>query len=188
MRAPRRPPIGPVSRLVALVATLLAIAVLALLAGWFAPPALTLNGRASAADGDSLRIGATRIRIIGIDAPEFDQTCTGPGAEVWECGAAAHRELSRLVAAQPVTCHSEGLDRYGRTLARCDAAGRDLGDAMVRAGLAVADGDYGPAEAEARSAGRGIWSGPFDRPAEWRAHHGGDAGFDFFAWIRSWLG
>lgn len=131
-------------------------------------------------------MGVTRIRILGIDAPEFGQTCTGQDGHSWNCGALALAELSRLVATHTVTCYADGIDRYGRTLARCRAAGLDLGEAMVRAGMAVADGDYGLIELEARAARRGVWSGPFDRPADWRAHHGDDVGFDFFAWIRGW--
>lgn len=38
-------------------------------------------GLARAKDGDSLMVGDTEVRLFGIDAPEFDQTCKrGPSA------------------------------------------------------------------------------------------------------------
>ena len=45
---------------------------------------------------------------------------------------------------------------------------------MVRAGYAVnfMEGRYSGAEAEARSAKRGIWRGSFERPQEWRRRKG----------------
>ncbi len=39
-----------------------------------------LGGGATVVDGDSLEIGAVRIRLRGIDAPELRQTCTRDGA------------------------------------------------------------------------------------------------------------
>jgi endonuclease YncB( thermonuclease family) len=37
------------------------------------PPVIT--GQAAAADGDTISIGGTRIRLQGTDAPEWEQTC-----------------------------------------------------------------------------------------------------------------
>ena len=47
-----------------------------------------ISGTARAGDGDSLTIGATRIRLFGIDAPELNQTCQR-GDRAWSCGQAA---------------------------------------------------------------------------------------------------
>jgi endonuclease YncB( thermonuclease family) len=53
------------------------------------------------------------------------------------------------------------------------ANGRDLGDAMVRAGHALdyarhSGGRYAEAERAARAAKRGIWAGGFEEPEAWR--------------------
>jgi endonuclease YncB( thermonuclease family) len=168
------------------LATLAAIAVIAVIAGVLWPPAATLSGRASAADGDTLRIGDTRIRLIGLDAVELDQTCTDAAGVEWACGREARALLDSLVDRGETSCASEGRDRYRRVLARCRIAGSDLGEQIVRAGWAVADLEYGLALAEARLNGHGIWAGRFDDPSKWRADRGAD-NFDLWAWLMSWL-
>jgi len=45
-------------------------------------------GLGRAKDGDSLMVGETEVRLFGVDAPEFDQTCTRAG-QSWACGAVA---------------------------------------------------------------------------------------------------
>jgi endonuclease YncB( thermonuclease family) len=44
-------------------------------------------------------------------------------------------------------------DRYGRTVARCRADGRDLGTKMVRAGMALAFVRYSSAYVQAEAQG-----------------------------------
>ena len=170
------------------------LAAIVLLAGaaWLAaildplPPRFT--GMAKAADGDSLRLQDDRIRLLGIDAPELDQVCwTADGAE-WPCGRAARAELARLVAAGPVDCQPEGKDKYGRTLARCDVAGADLGAAMVGAGLALSTDGYGAAERQAKSDRLGLWQGRFDDPKVWRDDGpSGDPGEGWLEMLWNWF-
>ncbi|MEZ5800348.1 MAG: hypothetical protein R3D29_07625 [Nitratireductor sp.] len=38
-----------------------------------------LQGRAIVVDGDSLEVNGERIRLEGIDAPEYQQSCTNSG-------------------------------------------------------------------------------------------------------------
>ena len=45
-------------------------------------PGAGISGKASVADGDTLRIGSERIRLHGIDAPESAQNCRAAG-ETW---------------------------------------------------------------------------------------------------------
>ena len=71
----------------------------------------TLTGLAHAIDGDTLLVGGIRVRLEGIDAPEVDQTCTTARGTVWECGAAAHKVLARLVGNDLVSCEERGLDK-----------------------------------------------------------------------------
>jgi endonuclease YncB( thermonuclease family) len=124
-----------------------------------------------ATDGDSLRAGDERIRLIGVDAPELSQTCRDAQGAQWECGRAARTRMAALVARGTVACNARGRDRYGRTLAVCSSGDiADLGERLVREGYAVgySAGDYAAAEREAKSAGRGIWAGSFERPQDWR--------------------
>ncbi len=131
----------------------------------------TLTGRPLVVDGDTLRLGRTRLRLDGIDAPETGQTCQGANGP-WRCGAAATKHLWLLTGGQTVICEKTGTDGYGRTLARCRIGGADIGSEMVRAGLAMAYRRYSlrylSEELAARAARRGIWATEFTAPWEWR--------------------
>ena len=131
------------------------------------------QGAAIINDGDSITLGTERIRMRGIDAPEYTQTCRKNGAD-YACGTLARQSLVRLIAGRPVTCSGWQRDRYGRLLGDCKAGGTDLNRAQVEAGWAVAFGDYDSEEATARAAKAGIWAGTFDRPQDWRDSHHGD--------------
>jgi endonuclease YncB( thermonuclease family) len=152
------------------------------------PP--TLSGRASVADGDTLRLGADRIRLVGLDAPELDQTCLDASGTTWPCGRASSDRLRELIDDEELTCDTEGRDRYGRYLGRCTVGGTDLGAVLVAEGLAVSDHpSYAREEVIAREGQLGIWQGRFERPRQWRDTHGdAGSGFDLLGWIRSWFG
>lgn len=151
-------------------------------------PKQTLGGQPRIGDGDSLQIGATRIRLEGIDAPEYNQLCDRQGVE-YPCGWQAREALVRLVQGGDLSCEGWQHDRYGRLLARCFAGGVDVNKAMVEQGWAVAYGDYDGSEQEARAAARGLWAGSFDRPGEWRRIHGGlfEAEHDGLSRLVEWL-
>jgi endonuclease YncB( thermonuclease family) len=138
-----------------------------------APAAPALEGAARVIDGDTLDLSGTRIRLHGIDAPERDQHCTRDDGTRWACGRWAHAVLAGLIGGAPVACEGRGTDRYGRTVAVCHARGRDLGEAMVAAGAALAytaySADYVEAEKGAMFAGLGLWTGPVERPEAHRA-------------------
>lgn len=129
------------------------------------------SGTARAADGDTLTMGGRRIRLTGMDAPELAQPCNR-GDMQWYCGAAARTHLAELLRSGAITCNLIGTDRYDRTLARCRVGDDDLGERMVRDGLAVSYGDYEDVEALAQAEHKGLWSGTFDRPQDWRRQHG----------------
>ncbi len=131
-----------------------------------------IYGVAVAGDGDSLTIRGERIRLFGIDAPEFDQACTLNGGQ-WACGQAAATQLAKLVTGKELRCMPTGQDAYGRTVARCTAGSIDVNRAMVAAGYAVAfrrySSDYVSEEESARSNRSGMWAGTFAMPSEVRA-------------------
>ncbi len=149
------------------VASLVAIAVVAGVVGLVLAPPTTHAGRPYVIDGDSLRIGEARIRLIGLDAVELAQSCERDGQE-WACGRDARDFLVALVGRHEIKCASDRRDQYGRALAHCSLDDADIGDAIVRAGWAVAELEYALAVAEARSQRRGIWGGSFADPADFR--------------------
>jgi len=149
-------------------------------------PVAPLTGRAEAIDGDTLRMGSVRVRLMGLDAPELDQTCTRADGSEWSCGSEAKAALAVRLRAGAIDCARYGRDIYGRTLAKCSAGGADLAADMVRAGWAVSDDDYLYESAAARAQQLGIWSGRFDHPIDWRRRHGADQPGPW-EWIRSWF-
>ncbi len=134
-----------------------------------------ITGFGEAIDGDSIRLSGEEIRLKGLDAPEYQQTCRHPDGRELQCGRNARRHLAALLKAGPLTCAIEGRDRYQRALGRCRIGDRDLNAQMVRDGQAVAFGNYDGEEREARTARRGIWGLTFDKPADWRIQNSGEA-------------
>jgi endonuclease YncB( thermonuclease family) len=85
-----------------------------------------------AVDGDTLRCGAERVRIMGLDAPEMRGQCP---VEI-RLARAARARMSALVAGG-VMLQPHGRDRYRRLLAVVrDRQGRDVAAVMIREGLA----------------------------------------------------
>src|SRR5688500_5070688 len=97
--------------------------------------AAPISGTGRSIDGDSLMVGQQEVRLFGIDAPEFTQTCTR-ASERWACGAAAADQLSKLVSGKQVNCVTLGTDRHKRTVARCRVGSIDLNRVMVATGYA----------------------------------------------------
>lgn len=129
-------------------------------------------GHAWVVDGDSIRIAGVSIRLEGIDAPEWDQTCVDSNGQSWRCGLAARHQLREHIRGRELTCRPRAFDRYGRTVATCALPdGEDVNAWLVRQGFAIAAGFskiYAGEEAEAKADKRGIWAGTFIDPAEWR--------------------
>jgi endonuclease YncB( thermonuclease family) len=123
----------------------------------------------SITDGDTIRQGGVTYRLWGIDAPESKQTCP----DGWPAGSLATTRLRALTSGRSVVCDDRGRDRYGRTIARCLAAGQDLGAIMVREGLAWAfvrySRDYVGEEARAKADRLGVHAHDCMSAWEWRA-------------------
>ena len=88
-------------------------------------------------DGDSLRCGTERLRLLGIDAPELNG-CR-PGRQcVSGDGKAALRSLEAAVRKHgPFRYERIGKDRYGRTLAMAWAGSTNLACWQLRRGYAA---------------------------------------------------
>jgi endonuclease YncB( thermonuclease family) len=128
-------------------------------------------GAAVVNDGDTITIAGEKIRLRGIDAPEYSQTCMRASIK-YACGREARETLRKLIGGQPVTCAGWQRDRYGRLLGDCKAGPTDLNRSLVEQGWAVAFGGFEAEEDAARRAGKGLWAGEFDRPRQWRDTHG----------------
>jgi endonuclease YncB( thermonuclease family) len=125
------------------------------------------------ADGDTITVrpaggGAeTRVRLIGVDAPELHSRDNTARPDFWARDAKRYTE-SRA-AGKPVTLRletTETRDRYRRLLAYVYVSDSDnLNLDLVRDGQAYADrrfphsmrSQFDRAEIEARKAGRGLW-------------------------------
>jgi len=116
-----------------------------------------ISGHARVIDGDTVQIGDTRIRFLGIDAPEM-KTPDGPLAK---------EAVRDIIAGAFVTCDGLYLDRYGRTVATCKVEEVDLGEEMLRRGWAWAyrryltdniRDRYIALEEGARMDGVGLWA------------------------------
>lgn len=100
-------------------------------------------------DGDTIRCGVERVRIVNIDAPELSgsERCsqasrrrlTGNRNPAWCDGILGIRSrdaLAALLSQGTTLIVPVGRDRYGRLLARVIVDGRDAGAYLVSIGLA----------------------------------------------------
>lgn len=142
---------------------------------WMRAPDDPVSGNAFVADGDTLTIAGTRIRLIDIDAPELDQTCTDAQGRGWPCGRQSSAQLRSRIRGHNLTCQPKSIDKFGRTLATCALPdGTDINGWMVQQGWAVTSSFanvYGAQQDDAKSAKRGLWAGTFTPPREWRHQH-----------------
>jgi endonuclease YncB( thermonuclease family) len=134
--------------------------------------AADVSGVPRVIDGDTVAIGATHVRLQGIDAPETDQFCLNATGVRWTCGIEARDRLAAHIAGREISCTPNGVDVYRRTLAVCTLEGADLNAWMVEEGWALAyvqySSAYRVAEERARTHLRGLWQGAFIAPWDWR--------------------
>ena len=113
-------------------------------------------------DGDTIVIkGGEKVRLLGVDAPERGEPFCDEATDFQEKVL-----LDSRVRILP--CREEPRDRYGRTLAFVRKGNVDLGEELLRQGLALTlfmgpcgrsvESAYRKVEREAFRAGRGLWS------------------------------
>ena len=141
---------------------------------WFPAIAGAMSQKLILHDGDSFSLSGEEIRLWGIDAPEFFQTCRDPAGKEYPCGRQAKEYLQGLIEQHAVRCESTTRAKNEtRIVARCFIGADDLGQQMVRGGWAVeyryfSKGAYTAAELEAKNSHRGLWAGTFQNPRDWR--------------------
>lgn len=93
-------------------------------------------------DGDTVRCGQERVRIVNIDAPELPDSpkCQDYRARYawcdYEAGYRSRDALEAFLSQGHVAVRRVGVDKYGRTLAYLSVNGRDAGEYLIRHGLA----------------------------------------------------
>ena len=140
------------------ILTIACIVLSAVAVAW--PVHADVSGRAQVTDGDSLKIGGTRLRLYGTDAPERGQGCHAEG-ERWLCGGFAKLRLKDRIAGRTVVCEERDQNRHKRVVAVCRVDGENLNAWMVPQ-------HYVDGEADAKAAGLGLWRGEFVLPWDWR--------------------
>lgn len=127
-------------------------------------------------DGDSLELNNRRIRLFGIDAPEYMQSCEDLKGKSYMCGQSARAFLLDLIEkgherGDKLKCSVEGIDQYKRSLSICKMGKVELNLEMVKSGYAVSykSDMYRDLEKRAKQSRKGIWQGKFMRPELYRA-------------------
>ena len=132
-----------------------------------------LIGPVRVIDADTWVVGRETVRLFGIDAPETAQPCTDSQGNDWACGIWAADQVRQRFDGRVVVCERLDKDRYGRTVARCFAEGRDVAREIVAEGLAFAfrrySTQYVSDEKAAAINARGLHSGQVEMPARFRA-------------------
>jgi micrococcal nuclease len=135
----------------------------------------SFDATARALDGDTV---AVDFRLLGVDAFERRQLCQRTSG-CWECGKAAQDFAANALRSKAATIRLTRSSSYGRPVATVTVDGRDLGERMIRAGLAVPEArylrddpararQYGAAYANARAAKAGAFAGTWIEPSRWR--------------------
>lgn len=121
-------------------------------------------------DGDSLEIGKKRIRLMGIDAPEYDQFCKNEKGRLYPCGRQSAQYLQDLIGHKKIRCLLHKKDKYDRELCTCYADSQDINAEMIKSGQAIVylESNYRSEQAKAQKEKKGIWRGIFIHPRLFR--------------------
>ena len=139
-----------------------------------------ISGNAQIIDGDTIKINSKKIRLYGIDAPEFKQMCKKTYLTIiffsftkdYPCGKISTEKLKKKINNKVITCKIFDTDRYKRLIGECYKKNLNLNSWLVANGHAVAYRKYSKKyvadEINAKNEKLGIWQGKFEMPWEYR--------------------
>ena len=139
-----------------------------------------ISGNAQIIDGDTIKINSKKIRLHGIDAPEFKQMCKKPYLTIiffnftkdYPCGKISTQKLQKKINNKVITCKILDIDRYKRLIGECYKRNLNLNSWLVSNGYAVAYRKYSKKyisnEITAKNKKKGIWQGKFEMPWDYR--------------------
>ena len=139
-----------------------------------------ISGNAQIIDGDTIKINSKKIRLHGIDAPEFNQMCKKPYLTIifftftkdYPCGKISTQKLQKKINNKVITCKILDIDKYKRLIGECYKRNLNLNSWLVSNGYAVAYRKYSKKyisnEINAKNEKKGIWQGKFEMPWEFR--------------------
>jgi len=112
--------------------------------------AVALATACTVTDGDTIRCGDERIRLLAIDAPELPGHCARGRNCIEGDPFASSTSLQEAVRGKKLTVERAGTDRYGRTIAVIFADGVNLSCHQLETGHAVYQRRYDTGKLVAR--------------------------------------
>ena len=139
------------------------------------PSDRSFAAKARALDGDTV---AVDFRLLGVDAFERRQLCERSDG-CWQCGKAAQDFAANVLHAKSADIKLTASSTYGRPVATVTVEGDDLGERLIRAGLAIPEAEYlrsDPGRAaryeaafsQAKVSRAGALAGRWIEPSRWR--------------------
>lgn len=133
------------------------------------------EAKARALDGDTV---AVDFRLLGVDAFKRRQLCER-ASSCWQCGKAAQDFAANALRSRTAVIRLTPNSTYGRPVAVVTVDGQDLGERLIRSGLAIPEAGYlrdDPTRAaryhaafvQAKASGAGALTGRWLEPARWR--------------------
>ncbi|MFM7557208.1 MAG: thermonuclease family protein, partial [Alphaproteobacteria bacterium] len=126
------------------------------------------SGKAKVLDGDSIKVGNNEVRLFGLDAPEYKQTCLDQNNQEYNCGINSRDFLQKLIAGKKVRCTYASKDKYDRFLGICYLEKLSINAEIVKNGMAViynfteSSDEMNALEIQAKASKIGIWQGSFE--------------------------
>ena len=134
----------------------------------------SIEGEGHVISGSVLLVNGLFVKLLGIEAPDPQQTCANRYGAGYYCGQEAIIWLQNWLNERPVRCHVLGdvINQWATGICFVEEYKYDVAAVVVNAGWAVAytknTDVYVPYEQQAAENKRGLWQGSFYKPWDWR--------------------